>query len=113
MGTMTFAAALAEAREGLEAEEVNPRWVACHAVLGRRPEGWEFLVWTGERWRDFAKLRGWPCGCPGCKADPSGHVFFNMGLEDGQRAFDEWLRGLVADVAAGAPAPATIVGTMP
>ena len=55
---------------------VNPRWVCCHAVLGRRPGAWEFLEWNTARLNDFRGER------PGC--------FFAGVLVD-HDAYDAWL----------------------
>lgn len=39
----------------------NPRWIYCHAELGRKPTLIEYIYWLGERQREFAKQSGdWP-----------------------------------------------------
>jgi hypothetical protein len=37
--------------------DTNPRWVACHAALGRAPQGYEYIIWVQQQWRAFATER--------------------------------------------------------
>lgn len=39
-------------------EPTNVRWLACHAALGRRPRGFEFITWINQQWGRFAETRG-------------------------------------------------------
>lgn len=66
---------------------VNPRWVACHAALGRRPKAYEFLIWLPKYWRRFAGLHG-------CRDARS--VELKMGVSEAHAAFDRWLEDEVA-----------------
>lgn len=63
------------------------RWQRCAAALGREPTGWEFVVWVGQRWCDFAALHG-------CK--DSDAVRQRLGPEAIHQAFDAWLEEGVA-----------------
>jgi hypothetical protein len=36
----------------------NPRWACCRAAIGREPLGWEFMIWNGRRWVDYARENG-------------------------------------------------------
>lgn len=67
----------------------NPRWVACHVAIGRRPVGWEFMVWNSQRWQEFAALQGCKTGL-----DASASVFLKLGHEAHEK-FDTWLRETV------------------
>lgn len=69
----------------------NPRWVACRAALEREFAPWEFSIWLGRRWREFAALQG-------CK--DSNEVFLKLGSATHGR-FDEWMR---SHIDAGVPA---------
>ncbi len=62
--------------------QTNPRWVACHAALGRRPKPWEFMCWNTSRWRDYLDSIGFL----GAVAD-----YLVGGREDRQATYDAWL----------------------
>lgn len=72
---------------------VNPRWVACHLALGRRPKGYEFIVWIGQQWRAFLDAE-WERGVrttTGRWRDWT-HYALHLGSSSAAHvAFDRWL----------------------
>lgn len=85
---MTFEQAQREV-EAVFGPEVNPRWIACHAALGRRPAAWEFCIWNSQRWSEFAAHIGvtvgltWEAARKCCLA---------LGADVADREYNAWLR---------------------
>jgi hypothetical protein len=71
----------------------NPRWTMFRAAIGREPEVWEFVIWSGRRWRDYAEHLG-------LRKHSSDAVFVDcwgkdMSTEEIQAAFGAWLKAAV------------------
>lgn len=79
---MTYEEAEAAVRFESGTSQVNPRWVACYAALGRKPQAWEFMIWNDRRWREFLKPRGFK---------EAREFIAEVGVENGQAAYDNWL----------------------
>ncbi len=46
----------------LDRAKENPRWTLCRAAIGREPRAWEFMLWLGPRWKEFADSLSAPQG---------------------------------------------------
>lgn len=77
--------------EALNEPDTNPRWIACHAALGRQPKTWEFTSWNDKHWHLFLTSDG-------VKPDryASFPVAYSMAkgvsIEAAQEAYDTWLK---------------------
>ena len=59
--------------------DINPRWWMWMAARNGSPgEPWEYIIWIGERWREWRKIRGKPGRSPLLESD---HQDFDTWLE--------------------------------